>query len=295
MTYSQNRRSLLLAAAMLPVARAVTARAAEGPQPTSTEAQLATLEKSSGGRLGLFALNTATGEQTRYRADERFPFCSTFKVILAGAILTRSTRVPGFMQQCVNYAQSELVHYSPVTAEHVGDGMTVAELCRAAIQYSDNTSANLLMKMLGGPAAVTSFARSIGNSEFRLDRWETELNSVVPGDQRDTSTPAAMARSLQTLALGDTLPPPQRAQLLDWLRGNKMGAKRIGAAVPADWQIGDKTGTGDYGTANDIAVLWPPAREPVVLAIYHTQLAADAKSRDDVIAVAARIVVNALG
>jgi beta-lactamase class A len=303
MSYSPNRRAWLLAAASLPFAPAITAWANEEPglasgvasDAAAGAAMLATLEGASGGRLGVSALNTANGMQIRYRADERFPFCSTFKVVLVAAILERSARLAGLMQQRIHYARSDLAHYSPVTGKHVADGLTVAELCGAAIQYSDNTSTNLLLKILGGPPAVTSFARSIGDSTFRLDRWETELNNAVPGDQRDTSTPAAMAHSLQSLVLGDTLPVSQRQQLQGWLRGNTTGANRIRAGIPAPWQIGDKTGTGDYGTANDIAVLWPPACEPIVLAVYHTQRETDAKPRDDVIAAAARIVVGALG
>ena len=295
MKHSKNRRALLLSVATIPFTLSVTGRAADSAQVTSAEAMFAKLEGASDGRLGVSALNTANGAQIRYRADERFPFCSTFKVILVAAILARSTGIPGLMQQRVTYAQSDLAHYSPTTAKHVADGMTVAELCGAAIQYSDNTSANLLMKILGGPSSVTSFARSIGNDSFRLDRWETELNSAVPGDPHDTSTPDAMARSLQSLVLGGTLPVAQRKQLEGWLRGNTTGANRIRAGIPVDWQAGDKTGSGDYGTANDIAVLWPPAREPIVLAVFHTQRKKDAKSRDDVIAAATRIVVGALG
>ena len=167
------------------------------------------------------------------------------------------------MQQRIKYQQRDLVTYSPITEQHVKDGMTVAALCAAAMQYSDNTASNLLMKILGGPEAVTAFARSIGDRQFRLDRWETALNSSIPGDRRDTSTPNAMGQSLQRLALGNALEPHLQAQLQAWLRGNTTGAARIRAGVPADWQVGDKTGTGDYGTANDIAVLWPPRRSPV--------------------------------
>jgi len=294
MTHSPNRRALLLAAAALPFAPATTAWATEASNAPQNAALLATLEKNSGGRLGVTALDTANGTLIRYRADERFPFCSTSKVMVAAAILQRSTRQTGLMRKRIHYAKSDLVHYSPISEKHVADGMTVAELCAAAIQYSDNSSANLLMKILVGPPAVTAFARSIGDKEFRLDRWETELNSAIPGDRRDTTTPAAMANSLRSLMLGDILAIPQRKQLQDWLRGNTTGANRIRAGVPADWQVGDKTGTGDYGTANDIAVLWPPARKPIVLTIYHTQLQTDAKPRDDVIAAATRIVVAAL-
>ena len=294
MTHSPNRRALLLAAAALPFAPATTAWATEASNAPQNAALLATLEKNSGGRLGVTALDTANGTLIRYRADERFPFCSTSKVMVAAAILQRSTRQTGLMRKRIHYAKSDLVHYSPISKKHIADGMTVAELCAAAIQYSDNSSANLLMKILGGPPAVTAFARSIGDKEFRLDRWETELNSAIPGDRRDTTTPAAMANSLRSLMLGDILAIPQRKQLQDWLRGNTTGANRIRAGVSADWQVGDKTGTGDYGTANDIAVLWPPARKPIVLTIYHTQLQTDAKPRDDVIAAATRIVVAAL-
>lgn len=295
MTCFEHRRSWLRIAATLPLTLAIGARAAQTSAADSPEARLAQLEQGAGGRLGVFALNTANGAQIGYRANERFPFCSTFKVILIGAILARSAQAAGLMQQRIRYAQSDVVHYSAVTAEHVGDGMTVAELCAAAIQRSDNTAANLLIRLLGGPEAVTAYARLIGNPVFRLDRLETSLNDAVPGDPRDTATPAAMVRSLQTLTLGEALPPAQRTQLLDWLRGNQMGSKRIGAALPAGWTSGDKTGTGDYGTANDLGLIWPPSRPPIVLGIYHTQAQQDAKARDDVIAAAARIVVGALG
>jgi beta-lactamase class A len=157
-----------------------------------------------------------------------------------------------------------------------------------------NTSATAL-KRLGGPAAVTAFARGIGDDSFRLDRWETELNTALPGDPRDTTTPDAMARSLQRLALGEALPALQRAQLQDWLRSATTGAERIRAGVPADWRVGDKTGTGAHGTANDIAVIWPPHRAPLVLAVYTTQPSQDAKPRNEVLAAAARIVVTWAG
>nr|WP_308437999.1 class A beta-lactamase [Jeongeupia naejangsanensis] len=259
-----------------------------------TDADFLALERRHGGRLGVCALDTGSGRRLGYRMDERFAFCSTFKAMLAGAILARSVGDAGLLQRRIRYTQADLVSYSPVSGPRVADGMTVAELCAAAIQYSDNTAANLLIRQLGAPADVTTFARSIGDDVFRLDRWETELNTALPGDPRDTTTPAAMARSLQALTLGDALPPAQRAQLQDWLRGNTTGAKRIRAGVPAGWQVGDKTGSGDYGTTNDIAVLWPPQRAPIVLAVYFTRPAQDAKWVDAAIADAARLVVKAL-
>jgi beta-lactamase class A len=295
MNHSRNRRRLLLAAVSMPIATIWTSWATKGDDAVAAQAQLAKLEQTLAGRLGVFALNTANGKQLNYRGDEYFPMCSTFKVILASAILKRSTQIDGLMQQRIKYQQSNLVTYSPITERYVKDGMTVDALCAAALQYSDNTASNLLMKILGGPGAVTTFARSIGDRQFRLDRWETALNSSIPGDRRDTSTPNAMGLSLQRLAFGDALEPRLQLQLRVWLQGNTTGAARIRAGVPADWQVGDKTGTGDYGTANDIGLLWPPRRSPVVVAIYTTQGEKDAKARNDVIALAARIVVDWLG
>jgi len=289
-----SRRTFLQTAAMMPFVLTATARASESKRVASPQTRLAELERASGGRLGLYAVNTDSGVLIGHRADERFPVCSTFKVILVAAILARTTQIDGLLQRRIHYEQNDLVTYSPISEKHVSDGMTVSELCAAAIQYSDNTSANLLMKILGGPPAVTAYARSIGNSEFRLDRWETELNTCIPGDLRDTATPAAMALSLQSLALGNALPPAQRKQLNEWLHGNTTGAKRIRAAIPAGWQIGDKTGSGDYGTANDIAVLYPPERKPLVIVVYYTREEQNAKRNDDVVAAAARIVVDSL-
>jgi beta-lactamase class A len=256
--------------------------------------RLADLERASGGRLGVAALSAANQVLVSYRANERFPFCSTFKAMLAGAILHRSATDQGLLAERIRYTNTQLVTHSPITEKHVGDGMTVAELCAATIQTSDNTAANLLIARLGGPDAVTDFARSVGDTQFRLDRWETALNTAIPGDVRDTTTPGAMAHSLRRLALGEALTPPARTQLNDWLRGSTTGATRIRAGVPADWQVGDKTGTGGYGTTNDIAVLWPPGKPPVVLTVYFTQPNRHAAARNDVIAEAARFMAEAI-
>lgn len=306
MTYSSKRRTLLLAAATAPLVLTVTACASsqaaapdEAAMPNvagvAAAATFAQLERDAGGRLGVCAIDTASGRRVEHRADERFPFCSTFKAMLSAAVLAQSVARPGLLQQRVTYGKADLVNYSPVTGKHVDTGMTVAELCEATIQYSDNAAANLLMKLIGGPSAVTAYARSIGDDTFRLDRWETELNTALPGDLRDTTTPAAMAASLRVLTLGDALPAAQRAQLVTWLRGNKVGDKRIRAGVPAGWTVGDKTGTGDYGTTNDAGVVWSPTRAPIVLVVYYTQAHADARAKDDVIADVARVVVEALG
>jgi len=292
MSRFSTRRSILLGAAAYPLLSACAALGGNSPAAASARQELTTIESSLDGRLGLFAWDTADGRRLAYRADERFPLCSTFKLLLVSAILQMSAQQPGLMQQVLSYRRSDLVEYSPVTEQHVGAGMSVAALCTAALQYSDNTAGNLLIERLGGPAAVTVYARSIGDRQFRLDRRETDLNTATPGDPRDTSTPAAMGNSLRRLALGDALAPAQREQLCAWLRGNTTGAARIKAGIPASWTIGDKTGGGRYGTANDIAVLWPPQRPPVIIAIYTTRREPAATTRNELIAAAARVIVD---
>lgn len=289
---SMHRRSFLLTAATIPFAVAAIAKASGRKQVISTQAKLMKLESDSGGRLGVCAVNTGNGKLIGLHADERFPLCSTFKVLLVAAILAQKSQNENLLERRIHYEKSDLVNYSPITEKHIKDGMTISELCAAALQYSDNASANLLLKVVGGPSAVTAFSRSIGNAEFRLDRWETALNTCIPGDFRDTCTPAGMAHSLRLLTLGEVLPPAKTKQLNEWLHGNTTGAKRIRAAIPAGWQIGDKTGSGDYGTANDIAVIFPPKRAPIVLTIYYTQQVPNAKWRDDVIESATRIVLE---
>jgi beta-lactamase class A len=289
-----QRRTLLLAASVLPLAGACTAWSQKGPQ-SSAEAQLAALESASGGRLGVVAFNTASGARVQHRAHERFPFCSTFKLMLSAAILERSAKDDSLLARRVNYSKGDLISYSPITEKNLATGMTVAALCAATVQYSDNAAANLLLKILGGPPALTAFARSIGDQTFRLDRWETELNTAIPGDLRDTTTPAAMADSVQRLVLGDALGAAQREQLQTWLLGNTTSKERFLAGVPAGWKVGDKTGSGDYGTTNDIGVLWPSAgAAPLVVAVYLTFPQKDAKGRNDVVASATRIVATAL-
>lgn len=256
--------------------------------------RLAALEKSAEGRLGVFGWNVTTGTSLEYRADERFPLCSTFKVLLAGALLNADARSEGVLNKRLPINEQELVTYSPITGKHVGQSLSVAELCQAALQYSDNTAANLLIDDAGGTRAVTAYARAIGDSTFRIDRRETALNEATPGDPRDTSTPQAMGRSLHALLLGSALPPKQRSLLKEWMLGNTTGGKRIRAMVPAGWQVADKTGSGNYGTTNDVAVLWSDKGAPICLTVYFTQPAQDAKWRDDVIRAATQIALEAL-
>ena len=281
-----QRRHFLGAAALTPFislnASASTPAPAAAPDAPMTA--FASLEKDLGGRLGVAAINLATGKQVGHRTGERFPVCSTFKAVLAGAILHRSTGDPALLERRISYTAKDMVPHAPITEKNIGKGMTVAELCAATVQYSDNPAANLLMKVLGGPEAVTAYARSIGDTEFRLDRWETELNSAIPGDPRDTTTPLAMMRTLQAMVVGEALPAPQRQQLKDWLVGNTTGGKLIRAGTPAGWTVGDKTGGGAYGARNDVAVIWPPGQAPIVIAVYTAHDSKDAKYREDIIA-----------
>lgn len=296
MTESLNhvRRHLLLASGAAMLCPAPLLFAAPATSLAAAHTQLAALEQAAGGRLGVAAWRQGSELRVAYRADERFPLASTFKAMLAGAVLARSVSQPGLLDQHVRYEKKELVTYSPITEKHLADGMSVADLCAATLQYSDNSAANFLMTLLGGPQAVTAFARSIGNTVFQLERWETELNSAIPGEVRDTASPASMAHSLQQLLLGNSLPAPQRQQLDAWMRGNTTGDKRIRAGVPAGWQVADKTGSGAYGSVNDIGVAYPPSGAPLVIAVYYTREQKKADTNQDIITAATRIVTAAL-
>ncbi|CNC32013.1 beta-lactamase [Yersinia frederiksenii] len=293
MKHSPLRRSLLLAGITLPLVN-FSLPAWAVPTSDLLGNQLAELERNSNGRLGVTMINTANGRKIQYRGTQRFPFCSTFKFMLAAAVLGKSQTQPGLLDKHIKYHESDLLSYAPITRKNLAHGMTVSQLCAATMQYSDNTAANLLIKELGGVASVNAFARSIGDQAFRLDRLEPDLNTALPNDPRDTTTPAAMADSMNKLVLGDALPAAQREQLALWLKGNTTGANTIQAGAPADWIVGDKTGSGDYGTTNDIAVLWPTQGAPIVLVIYFTQREKDAKPRRDVLAAATKIVLSHL-
>jgi beta-lactamase class A len=289
--HSTPRRHLLLALAALHFDLAIAA-AAPG---ADSAAGFAALEAELGGELGVAAIDGANGRTVGHRQGQRFPMCSSFKAVLAAAILARAQREAGLLDKEVALPKSVFVNYSPVTGKHVGGTMSVADLCAAALQYSDNTAANALLRELKGPEALTRYARALGDPDFRLDRWETELNSALAGDARDTTTPQAMARTLRKLVLGDGLAPASQARLRDWMLGNTTGGSRIRAAVPPGWKVADKTGTGAYGSASDIAVVYPPDREPVVLVIYTRRFARDAEARSDIIARAAGLALDTLG
>lgn len=257
--------------------------------------RLATLERTHRRTLGLWALETGSGQRLAYRADQRFAFCSAFKVLLAGAILQRNEAEPGLLAQHIDYDAATLVTYSPITQDHLETGMDVADLCAAALQYSDNTAANLLLAQVGGPAGLTAFARRLGDAVFRLDRDEPTLNTALPDDPRDTTTPLAMGMTLERLLVGEALTVPSRRQLQAWLEGNTTGASRIRAGVPSDWRVGDKTGTGDYGVANDVAIIWPPGRAPWIVVVFTRGPDPSSPGDSALIAAAMREVVGVWG
>lgn len=243
------------------------------------------IESSSHSTVGVFAIDLLSKQTIRYRAHRRFPLCSTNKIMGVSAILKLSESQPAILQKIIKYQASDLVTWSPVTKKHVTSGMKVSSLAQAALAYSDNTAINLLMKLLGGPQSVTEFSRSIGDVKFNLLHFEPELNTVLLGNTSDTSTPYAMADSLQKLTLGKSLAKKQQKLLIHWLRSNTTGTNRIQKAIPAEWAVGDKTGTcQDYGVTNDIAVIWRPKSKPIVMAIYFINSNKNASSRDDVIA-----------
>lgn len=254
--------------------------------------KISELERSADGRIGLSALNTSNQAILQHRAQEPFPFCSTSKFMVAAAILKKSESNPQFLDKTITYKKSDLAPYSPATEKHLDAGMTVGELSHAAMTLSDNTAMNLLIQELGGVKNITHFARSIENKSFRLDRTEPTLNNVTPGDLRDTVTPEDMGKSLYELGLGTALKTPQRNQLQTWLKQNTTGDKRIRAGTPSTWVVGDKTGGCDYGTTNDIAIIWPKHCDPIVISIYFTQNKKSAKWRDDIIEKTTRLVIE---
>jgi beta-lactamase class A len=273
---------------------ALRARAAGGFS-EQLAAELVKIEQESGGRLGVAALDTATGARALHRADERFPMCSTFKLLAAGAILARVDAGRERLDRRIRFETSDLMEYSPITKERVGgDGMSLAELCEAAITVSDNTAANLLLAALGGPAGVTAYARALGDAVTRLDRIEPDLNEAIPGDPRDTTTPVAMLANLHALVLGEALSAASRARLGGWLIGCKTGDARLRAGLPTGWRVGDKTGSGGRGSTNDIGIAWPPQRAPIVIAAYLTETSKPDGQRNATLAAVGRAVASAL-
>ncbi|WP_242884844.1 class A beta-lactamase [Actinomadura litoris] len=256
------------------------------------------LERTHQARIGAWALDTGTGRVLTHRADERFPFLSTFKAVACGAVLRKARRSdPGLLDRVIRYTEDDLVPNSPVTEKHVATGMSVADLCHAAITVSDNTAGNLVLRQIGGPAGHTAFFRSLGDRVSRHDRWETDLNLWSPGERRDTVTPRAWGRDLRELTLGRALVPADRARLVGWMKAAETGGARIRAGLPPGWIVGDKTGTGGtYGTANDIAIAYPPSGgAPLIIVITTNRRASGGSADEKAIAETAAILAQGLG
>ncbi|MFG1878718.1 class A beta-lactamase [Sphaerisporangium sp. NPDC049003] len=290
------------AAAPAAPAAATALTAATAPAAVSGEAQvrkdLRKLEVSFKGRIGAYAIDTATGKMVTYRAGERFPLLSTFKAPLCAAVLHKArTSEPGLMSKVVKWTAADLKPNSPITEKHVEDGLSVAQLCEAAVTLSDGTASNLLLAQIGGPACLTKYFRTLKDPISRMDRRHPELNDWTPKEKRDTTTPAAIGRDLRALTTGKALHAKDREQLNAWLIASKTGDERIRAGLPKTWTIGDKTGTNSsgFGGGNDIAAIWPEkGAAPLIMAIY-TNRSAGLATDNKAIAKTATILARGLG
>lgn len=290
-----NRRRFAQSLGVLTVAAGsgLVRRATADDQPTRLERNL--LEADTGrGRLGVAVLDLLSGEVAGLRLNERFALCSTAKALIAAAVLARVDAGAIRLDEMVLIAQADLLSYAPVTKAHVGGELSLSELCAAAITVSDNTAANLLIARLGGPGAVTAYLRAIGDETTRLDRTEPELNQADPGDPRDTTTPIAMARTIARLAVGDALSPASRETWKTWLIDCRTGLAKLRAGLPPSWRVGDKTGSGGHGASNDIAIVWPPGRPPLVIAAYLAETEAPDAEKNAVHAAVGRAVAAAM-
>jgi beta-lactamase class A len=267
---------LTLAAAAACASKPVLADPAE-PLPPIQE-RIGALERRHNAYVGLFAVDLDGGRSISHRGQEAFAMCSTFKGYASARVLQMVEQGQLALAQTVFVDPAEIVTNSPRTQPRAGGDMTLDELCQAALQVSDNTAGNLLLKTIGGPPAITAFARSIGDPSTRLDRWETELNSAVPGDPRDTSTPEALGGGYRSLLTGDAFAPPQRQRLEDWMRANETSSIRAG--LPPGWTSADKTSSGDYGSTNDVGVAYGPAGQRVLLALMTRSQANDPKAQN---------------
>ncbi|MCV7218986.1 class A beta-lactamase [Mycobacterium crocinum] len=270
---SLARRRFLVAGAALTVVAACGTKTA-APHPTLSDPaeplppvdqRIAALEKRHNALVGLYAQNLESKVELAHRDGDLFAMCSTFKAYLSARVLQRAQAGELRLTDTVVVEPAELKPNSPRTEPNAGKPMTLSDLCAAALQVSDNTAANLLLRVIGGPPAITAFARSIGDDRSRLDRWETELNSALPGDPRDTSTPRALGGGIARVLTGDVLDTTHRTQLDDWMRANTTSSMRGG--LPPDWTTADKTGSGDYASTNDVGIAFGPNGERILLAI----------------------------
>ncbi len=291
MVGTASRRAFLVAAGA-----ALTEGCTKSTRPVRippTVGPLEQIEQRVGGRVGVFAVDSGSGASIEYRADERFAMCSTFKWALAAAVLARVDRGELALEQPVSFGEQDLLSYAPVTRAHVAQGhLTIEELAGASVSVSDNTAANLLLAHIGGPEGLTRFFRVIGDDVTRLDRNEPTLNSNLPGDPRDTTTPRAMAFALRTVMTGSVLSRASRERLSRWLVECQTGLSRLRAGLPTDWKCGDKTGMGERGSCNDVAIAWPPAGAPWLIAAYLSDSSASTSELSAALADVGRLVAT---
>lgn len=282
-----SRRALLGGA----TASALALRVALRPARAEAPASLTALESAHGGTLGVSALDTGSGQRISYRGEQRFPMCSTHKVLSVAAILTAVDQGRLSLDQRIPYSAADLLSYAPITRAHVSQGeMTLGALCAAALDWSDNTAANLLLAQIGGPAGWTRYARSIGDAVSRLDRNEPTLNTAIPGDPRDTTTPNAMLADLNRILLGQVLSARSRQQLTDWMLASSITCPLIKAGVPKDWRVADKSGSGEHGTRNDIGLILRSQKAPILATIYLTGSPLDLAGQNTVVAAVASVI-----
>lgn len=290
-----TRRTLLAAGAATAATLLTSTSAQAADNDRDIAAQLRALEEQHTARVGVFGHHLGTRKTVTHRADELFPMCSLFKTLAAAAVLRDLDQHGEVLYRVVHYTEADLVDGSDKTREHLADGMTIEQLADVAVRYSDNGAGNLLLRELGGPTAITRFARSLGDPVTRLDRWETELNSAEPDRITDTTSPRAIGGLYGALVLGDALRRPDRDRLTTWLLNNTTSGTRFRTGLPATWTIADKTGGGSYGTNNNAGVAWTESGDPVVLAVLTTKPTLPNATRDDPLIVdTAKLVAEAL-
>ena len=264
-------RSALLPWSLLIVAGFMSSacKPLEEELPNEFTGAIRAMEQETAGSIGVYALDTATGRELTHRADERFALASTFKPLLVAAVLAEADRGRLDLDGAVGIEGVQIQPYSPFI-DKLGDAqqVSIAELCDAVITVGDNTAANMLLDLTGGPEGLTRFLRDNGDDVTRLDRYEIELNSNVRGDERDTTTPRAMAASISRFLFSDALSGDSRKRLQDWLVASTTGSTRLRAGLPDQWRVGDKTGTGSNGAVNNVAIAWPAGRQPLIIAVY---------------------------
>lgn len=295
--YNFTRRSALMSGLAL---TACAEAPATSIMPPATDIQAFTdIERRIGGRVGVAAVNTGTRAWLTHRAGERFAMCSTFKCLLAAQHLRMAQEIPGWLDEMMEFGPADLLDYAPVAREHAATRfMSNETMCAGAVVMSDNTCANLLLVPAGGPAGLTQFLRSNGDAVTRLDRNESALNENLPDDERDTTTPTAMAATLRRFLLEDSvLNAASREKLIGWMVQSPTGRERLRAGLPADWRVGDKTGTwnGEHNATNDVAIVWPPRGAPILIAVYMSESTADPAARNAAHAEIGRIIAEEWG